>query len=94
MRKQLLFTTLALTLIAAPAMAQGGKMFEKHDTDGDGAISKAEFMAVAEARFATMDGDGNGAISQDEAAAARAKMKEKMKKYREMRQKKQGAPAE
>lgn len=109
MRKQLLFTTLALTLVAAPAFAQddaakdghkghrGEKMFEKHDTDGDGVISKTEFLTKAEERFTKMDQDGNGEVTKEEAEAAHAEMKAKMKEFREKRKAKEAeedAPAE
>ena len=107
MRKQLLFTTLALTLVAAPAFAQddaakdghkghrGEKMFEKHDTDGDGV--KTEFLTKAEERFTKMDQDGNGEVTKEEAEAAHAEMKAKMKEFREKRKAKEAeedAPAE
>lgn len=38
------------------------------DSNGDGAISHAEFLAAAEAHFARMDADHNGTISAAEAA--------------------------
>jgi len=41
-----------------------GRMFERHDTDGDGAISDAEFEAMAKMRAERMsqahDGKGHG----------------------------------
>jgi len=43
----------------------GGHM-AKADTDGDGAVSKAEFLAVAEQRFASMDKNGDGKLTPDE----------------------------
>jgi len=66
-----------LALTAIPAFAAGGeggpgrgaKMFETADTDGDGAISQAEFEAMTAARFATIDTDGDGLISPEEAQA-------------------------
>ena len=111
MKKQLLLTTLALTLIAGPAFADrhhdgdkdgrkghhGARMFDKHDTNGDGVISKAEFLEHAESKFAKMDQDSNGEISKAEAEAVHAAMKEKMKKFREMRKERMQqdeAPAE
>lgn len=57
-----------------------GKMQEKikeMDTNNDGSISKAEFMAKAEARFAKMDKNGDGNITQDERAQMRDKRKER-----------------
>lgn len=88
MKKTLALAILALCIAAPVAQADDheghhkGNMFEKHDTNGDGVISKAEFMAEAEARFAKMDTDGDGNFSKDEAEAFREKMQEKMKEYR------------
>jgi Ca2+-binding EF-hand superfamily protein len=48
---------------------------QKMDTDGDGNLSKNEFMAQAEERFKKMDGNGDGMITPDE----RASMKERFK---------------
>lgn len=95
MKKLMAFTALALAVSTAPALAEQhgegghkGGMFEKHDTDGDGVISKDEFLSHAEERFSTMDADGNGEVSKDESKAARQSMKEKMKERREKRQEK------
>lgn len=93
MKKLLAFTAVALAMSMTPALADNhsdkggkGKMFEKHDTNGDGVISKDEFMSHAEERFGGIDADGNGEISQDEAKAKRAEMKDKMKERKEKRQ--------
>jgi len=67
---------------AMPAFAEGkgkGGMFEKHDTDGDGVISKSEFLSHAEARFSSMDVNGDGSVSKDEAKSKHKEMREKMK---------------
>lgn len=60
----------ALTLFAAPAMAQAPLNFADVDTDLSGELSLAELQAVwpdltAEA-FAAADIDGNGSLSADE----------------------------
>ena len=60
-----------------------GKMMEKVDTDGDGKISKAEFMAKHESKFMKMDVDGDGFVSKDEMKDARAHKKEMMKEKME-----------
>ncbi len=79
---------------AGMAMADhhGGKkmdrMFEKHDTDQDGVISKEEFLAHAEKRFIDMDEDGNNEISKEEAKAHKEKMKEKWKDKKKKHDKK------
>lgn len=76
---------LAVGLMSAPVVFADhhgggkGKLFEKHDTNGDGVISKSEFLAKAEERFAKMDADGNGEISKEEAKAHRQEMKQKWK---------------
>ncbi len=79
----------ALVLQASPVLADNhggkhhGKMFEKHDTNGDGVISKEEFLSHAEDRFSKMDTDGDGSVTKEEGEAAKAKMKEKWKEKRE-----------
>jgi len=66
-------------------MHKGAKMFEKHDTNGDGVISKAEFLTHAEERFSKMDVDGDGNVTKDEAKAAKEKMREKWKEMKDKR---------
>lgn len=61
----------------------GGKMFEESDTDGDGKISKAEWVASAEKRFGEIDADGDGAVTKEEMKAHHEKMKEHRKEMRE-----------
>jgi len=58
------------------------KMFKDADTDGDGAISKAEFDAVHARRFKEMDTNNDGKITRDEMKAMREKMMEKGKDAR------------
>ena len=64
-----------------PRGPHGDKMFEKIDTNGDGAISKAESQAFHEARFNEMDANSDGKVTKDEAKAhfeaKRAEWKEK-----------------
>lgn len=78
-----------------PAMADGhggdkgkhkGSMFEKLDTDKDGLVTKAEFLAHAEERFAKMDADGNGSFTKEEAKAHHDAKKEKRKEKRDDKQ--------
>ena len=45
------------------------------DTDGDGNLTRAEFLARAEQRFATMDADKNGTVTRAERRAARQAMR-------------------
>ncbi len=49
-----------------------GGMFLSADANGDQAISRAEFDAAVQARFAKLDSDGNGAISAEEREAHKA----------------------
>ncbi|MGB4106532.1 MAG: EF-hand domain-containing protein [Alphaproteobacteria bacterium] len=99
MKKLLMFSAAAFAL-TSPAMAEestDGKphhqsFIEKFDTDKDGAISKAEFLAMHEQRFAEFDTNSDGKISKEESDAKKAEWKEKRK---EMHGKKdaEGAPA-
>ena len=50
---------------------RGMAMMQRADTDGDGAISQAEFQAAALARFDRADADGNGTVTAEERKAAR-----------------------
>jgi len=87
------YLTLALAAAAvfqaAPVLAddyghkKGGKMFEQHDANGDGVITKEEFLAVAEERFEKMDENGDGEVSKEEAGEVRESFKDKMKEKRE-----------
>jgi len=45
---------------------RGGGMMMRADTNGDGKISRAEFAATSEQRFARMDKNSDGAITADE----------------------------
>ena len=79
MRKLFLAVALAGTMLGGAALAgqaaptaqdapqrRGGGMMMRADTNGDGSISRAEFTAQAEARFARMDKNGDGFITADE----------------------------
>lgn len=103
MKKLLTLSIAALAVSTAPALADhhekdGGqhheKMLMKMDTNGDGIVSKSEFVSHAEKRFTDMDTDGNDQISRDEAQAAKDVMRERMHKMREMRQDKATDSAE
>ena len=89
MKKLLTLTAVALAFVVTPALADNreGKGM-KHDTNGDGVISKSEFLAHAEEKFSKMDKDGNGEISKEERKQARQAMREKVKEKREERQEK------
>ena len=53
------------------------KIFKEMDTNGDGAISKAEFDAFHAKRFKEMDSNGDGKITLDEMKAEHKKLLEK-----------------
>ena len=55
----------------------GMKMLVRADTEGDKAVSKAEFRAAAEARFGKADTNNDGTISADERKAGRGKWRDR-----------------
>jgi hypothetical protein len=55
----------------------GMKMLARADTDGDKAVSKAEFRVAAEARFAKADANSDGTITADERKAGRGKWRDR-----------------
>lgn len=60
----------------------GMKMLMQADANGDKTVTKAEFMAAADSRFAKMDTDNNGSVSAEERKAAHAAMREVWKAKR------------
>ena len=57
----------------------GGKgmaMLRNADVNGDQAVSRDEFLAAAEARFAKADANGDGNVTKEERKAMREKMRE------------------
>jgi Ca2+-binding EF-hand superfamily protein len=69
------FSALAATSDTAKTEARearGGAswMLQRHDADGDGAISLQEFQAAGDAMFARLDADGDGRLSPAELAGA------------------------
>ncbi|MFK7839836.1 MAG: hypothetical protein AB8B83_05840 [Bdellovibrionales bacterium] len=95
MKKILMLAAAIFAFGATPVLADGhgeggkGKKFEKHDTNGDGVISKDEFLDHASERFSKMDSNSDGTISKEEAKAGhekrRAEMKERMKERKAKR---------
>ncbi|MCB1537872.1 MAG: EF-hand domain-containing protein [Rhodospirillales bacterium] len=117
--RKILLSTLALSMLAVPALAQdaqtpppgymggphggpGGPQGGPHggmekmlnaDTNGDGMLSKAEFMAVQEKRFDEMDANKDGQVSKDEMKAYRETMRSKFEEKRKEWEAKKGAGA-
>jgi Ca2+-binding EF-hand superfamily protein len=58
----------------ATAGQPGDKMFKEMDSDGDGAISRAEYDVFHANRFKEMDTNGDGKITRDEVKAERNKL--------------------
>ena len=56
-----------------------GRLIERMDADGDGAIGRAEFREAwekrMERRFDRLDADGDGSITEEEVREARKKRK-------------------
>ena len=53
------------------------KFMEKIDKDGDGAISKSEFLSKHEEHFSKADTDGDGLLTKEEMKEAKKAMKAK-----------------
>lgn len=72
---------LGLVLAAPLALAQpgGGRAFDRLDTDGDGAISRAEFLAAKAGAFDRVDTDGDGIVTTAEMEAAREQARERVR---------------
>jgi Ca2+-binding EF-hand superfamily protein len=74
----------AALLLAAPASHAEGKHAQRQDLlkamdkNGDGKISKDEYLAVFAERFAKIDKNGDGYLTDDERRAARAAFAGKM----------------
>lgn len=81
MKKILMIGAAVLTLNAIPALAEEGgarkhdggqkmdKMFTEQDANGDGKISKDEFVAHATKRFEEMDSNKDSNVTKEEIKA-------------------------
>lgn len=70
----------------------GMMMGQMADTNKDGAVSRAEFLAAHEAHFAKVDANKDGKITPDERKAAMAQMRQHMGKMGGMRGGPDGPP--
>ena len=89
-------TAAVLALQAIPALAEEGSkpeagkkppmenpMFAEQDTDKNGSVSEAEFLAFGKKKFSEIDADGNGEITKEEAKKHHEARREKFKEMRE-----------
>ena len=88
MRKLILIGAASALSLTAAAFALPGDKAAKMDTDGNGAVSKVEAMAAADARFMKMDVNSDGTLN---AADREAKIKVH---FQEMDANKNGAISE
>lgn len=77
MNKKITFLTLGAALIAVPVLAAPGGMGAKGDTDGNGALTRAEAQAQATQMFAKMDANKDGKVDLTDRAAQQAERQAK-----------------
>ena len=70
MKTTIISIAIAALLLGGAAIAQPGG--GRADANGDGSLSRAEFTARIDKRFARLDADGNGAVTADERGARKA----------------------
>ncbi|WP_457674030.1 hypothetical protein [Thiolapillus sp.] len=88
----LLLPALALAQPPAgqPPRSMADAFMAQLDSNRDGKVSKAEFIAPHEKRFAQIDRNGDGVVDKAEIEALEKSMRERME---QMRQQRQQAPA-
>lgn len=82
MKKALMLGAAIVAIGALPALAEDGgkkaprdhgkmmeKIFAEQDANGDGVVSKDEFVAHATKRFEDMDGNKDGKVTKEEIKA-------------------------
>lgn len=79
------FVSLATMASAQPPTDRDpAELMKRADTDGDGQVSRDEFIKTRTARleeaFARMDTDGDGKLSREEFAAGAARMRQSMQR--------------
>lgn len=70
---------LATLLSAGAAHAMTEDAFHRVDTDGDGAISREEFLDLRRMMFAVIDADGSGTLTRQELDLARESASQNLK---------------
>lgn len=73
MIRSVMMASLGALVLGGVALAQDGR---RGDSDGDGRISREEFVAAHTARLAGVDTDGNGTVTVEELQAAHAARRE------------------
>lgn len=72
----------ALSHADAGKRGHGAHLIGMADADKSGDVSKAEFRAAAETRFAAMDQNGDGFVTKEEMEAAHAEMRARFEERR------------
>jgi len=62
---------------AGKGQGRAAQWLESKDADGNGEISRDEWMTSCEARFDKMDADGSGGVTGEEMKAARQKQRQR-----------------
>ena len=78
----LIVSTLGISHVYAGHHGGGKDKMKIMDTDGDGAVSKEEFMSHKEQRFMKKDTNGDGVLTEDE-MKKHCKYKDKQKSEKE-----------
>lgn len=89
-RLPVMISIVLLAALSSAALAQPGergtrmmqRMLQMADTDQDGRISKAEFMAMHDKRFSMLDTNGDGFIDRAEREQAQQHMRNMMDGFR------------
>lgn len=76
---RLFIATVGLILSSAPAMAQmrGEGIFERADTNSDGSVTRAEFVAARGDQFAKLDRNSDGYVDSSDAPKRLAARRQK-----------------
>jgi Ca2+-binding EF-hand superfamily protein len=72
MQRSLPLAAALLSLATLPALADTGEILARLDTNGDKAISRAEFIDLRATMFARIDADASGTVTRAEIEAAQA----------------------